>query len=181
MSLYKNSDILVFGKNKISIDLKGFNVAIDLGDNVAIDTEVKIVIELFSIDEIRRLDMLSRESLNELSIEICKEKILDVISKYGKMINFDFSGAGLAYFIVSCIYHKTKELLSSFMEVYTAYAENILVIEQMAAIIARNMTISYQEVIRYPVTEILRLHAICAASFPDVVDLRPKEEDLTAK
>lgn len=175
---YNNSDVLLFGKNKVSIDLKGLQVAIDLGKDVAIDYNAKVVVELLSIDELKRLEMMSQKGLRDISEQVCKDKVVDVISIYGNTISYDFSVAGLTHLIITSLIAKTKEVLANLIEVYTAYAENVLIIEQMAAIIAKYMTIPYVEVIKYPVTEILRLHAICAASFAEVIDLRPKEEEL---
>lgn len=174
---YKTSNSLVFGRYKVVLDLSGFTTAINIDDtNIHYDDSVQVVLDLFSISELERFEVLSENSKKDLFVKIAQEKMVDVISKYKGAIDFDYSPAGIPELIVRTIHSKSIEVLSDLEGVYKTYKDNINVISVMGAVVSRYLNIPYSEVITYPIHEVIRLHAICATTFPEVVSFVKEDE-----
>lgn len=171
------SDSLLFGKHKINIDLKGVPVAINSGDNVYFDDSVRIVVDLFTIEELFRYENLSEKHLDEIAEYVVREKLIEVVSSYGKEINFEYSGAGLCRHICKCIHYKSLEVIKDLENIYDTYYSNVTLIESLCAVISKYLSIPYTEVVRYPIHEVIRLHSVCAKSFPDVLSLVDKHNE----
>lgn len=174
--LNRYSDTLLFGKGLAKIEAKDLILPIDLGDRVDYIEQGTVIASLMSIDEIKRYEGLPLEAQRQVSDAIMTEKIVEIVGHTGKRLDFNFGPAGLSSFLLNALYAKSLQYVSNTVPEFALALENVTLYDQMAAVISNRLTIPFTEVILYPVNEVVRLYAICFKSFPDVVDLRPKDE-----
>lgn len=178
----KQSSTLMAGKGCYVIDASKLLVAIkhktDSNIRPIYLDNAQILVNLFSILELDRYYKLTKmEALTPDVLEdIAKEKVVEVVGYEDYEILFLASYAGLPEFILSSIEQASVHVVQNTEQIFGDLLDNhITFYERLAAIAANRLNIPYLEVSSYPVSEVLRLYAICAASFPDIRDLREEE------
>ena len=177
----KLSEELLYGQNKIIITLLNHTIAItNDNENIVYIDNPKILAELMTSDELKRYYNLKTGPLSTItSVDdvIVRDKVISVLDfEEFKIVN-DLTPAGCIKWIADAIFNKSYSYLANFKEEYLLYHENVLLIEQIAAVVSKYLNIPYTEVILLPVNEIFKLHAVAQQTFPHEIKNFAVEEE----
>lgn len=178
---FKYSNETVYGINSAVIKLKGQFINLEDFENkrlIIVDDPV-IVVDLLSIDELKRyanLSKLSEKSKVDIENVIVRDKVVEVVGYKDKNICIPESPAGVISTIAGLIFNKSYDYIANVEINYGYHISDVTPVDQMCAIISYYTSTPYDIVKELPISEIFKRHAICARAFPNQVnDIRNKD------
>lgn len=180
---YKLSEELLYGQYKIKIHMPKHSIAIIDGENIVYLDGPMLIVELMSSDELKRYHNLKtgpESVISSVDDVLVKDKLIGIVDYEDYEISLDFTPAGCIKWIADAIYAKSYSYLANYKEEYTVFHENVLFVEQIGSIVSKYMNTPYAEVIKYPISELFRLHAIIQQTYPqEVRDFRAEDEEVS--
>lgn len=168
-----------------TINYASGNVIMSMGDvpilidgvvykNLTVVFRLLNTIELQRIDSMRMSDDYEKEVINE---EIFRSCLIDILG-IDKQVNLDESSAGFITTVGESIYLMSMDYILNAQQYSQDLIASVTIVETLAAIISKFMSISYLDVIEMPINKIYKLYAVCKKTFPtQVSEIMVEEEE----
>lgn len=161
---------LVLGSRAV-INLHGFFV---ISDKDEIIEHPQIVIETLKPKELFLMDYfdtLSPYEQADLEDVLINDNVICIYGYDGAKISLEFTPAGVVSTIAKAILELSfKYLLNKDGKAYKEKLDSITYLESMQAIVSHFLNIPYNIVSEMPLSELYKKHALCYATFPDVIN-----------